>query len=131
MKWKYYIPAEWNTDERHTWEDIWLLPDDEKYREESVWLTVDSLTSAAEYQTGEELPMPRIEEGEFSIDGADMVVGVEDFGKEELLHWVVVWLKESGFPDSQLVEATFEEFKNTNDQARAADQAIERARKDN
>jgi hypothetical protein len=38
---------------------------------------------------------------------------------------------ESGFPDAELGEATFEEFKNTNDQARAADQAIERAKKDN
>ena len=130
MKWKYHIPAEWNPDERHTWEDVWLLPDDGNYQGESVWLTIDSLTSAAEYLTEEELPKRRIEKGEFSIDGTDMVVGVEDFSKDDLLHWVIVWLGESGFPDSELVEATFEEFKDTNDEARAATQAIEQARQE-
>jgi hypothetical protein len=39
-----------------------------------------------------------------------------------------VWLGESGFSDSELLEATFEEFKDTNDEARAATQAIEQAR---
>jgi hypothetical protein len=128
MRWKYYIPAVWKPDERQTWEDVWLLPDDESYQGESVWLTIDSLTSAAEYLTEEET-RPRLlpKQGEFSINGADMFVGVEDFSKEELLQWVVRWLEESGFSDAELIEATFEEFKDTNDEARAATQAIERA----
>lgn len=57
-----------------------------------------------------------------------MIVGVNDFNREELLYWVGVWLTESGFSDPQLVEATFEEFKNTNDEARALTEALEKTR---
>jgi hypothetical protein len=63
MKWKYYMPAEWNPNERHTWEDIWLLPDDENYDGGSVWLTVDSLTSDAEFRAQEDLPPRQIPVG--------------------------------------------------------------------
>jgi len=130
MKRKYYIPAEWNPDERHTWEDVWVMPDDENYEGESIWLTVDSLTSAAEYLQEEERPVPQVEIGQFSIDSADILVGAKDFSKEELLHWVEVWLKESGFSVSELIEATFEDLKNTNDEARATAQALEALRKE-
>jgi hypothetical protein len=60
-----------------------------------------------------------------------MVVGVDDFSKEEMLRWVEMWLKESGLPVSELVEGTIEEFKNSNVEARAITQAIEKTRKEN
>jgi hypothetical protein len=121
MKWKYYIPAEWNPNDRHTWEDVWLLPHDENYHGESVWLTVDSLTSAAEYLPEQ---TTQVEAGSFRIDGEDMVVGINDFSKDELLHWVEVWLSESGFSAPELLEASFEDFRNTNDDSRALSQAM-------
>ena len=127
MKWKYYIPAEWNPDERHTWEDVWLLPDDENYRGESVWLTIDSLTSATEF-VDENDRHSQLQPGEFSIDGVDMIVGVNDFSKNEFLHWVEVWLRESGFVDSELLEAAYEDFKDSNAEARAISQALEESR---
>jgi hypothetical protein len=128
MKWKYYIPAVWNPNERHTWEDVWLLPDDQDYQGGSVWLTIDSLTSDTEFRTQEDLPPRQIPAEGFAINGTDMVVGVSDFSEEDLLHWVEVWLKESGLPVSELVEGTFEEFKDSNDEARAVSQAIEKTR---
>jgi len=124
MKWKYYIPAEWKPDERHTWEDVWLLPGDENYRGESVWLTIDSLTSATEF-LDEGHQHSQLQPGEFSIDGGDMIVGVNDFSKNEFLDWVEVWLRESGFVDSELLEASYEDFKDSNPEARAVSQALD------
>ena len=128
MRWKYYIPSVWEPGERQTWEDIWLLPDDQNYVGESLWITIDSLPSAREFVFEEGKPPPSIEPGGFEIAGVDMIVGVNDFSREELLQWAEVWLTESGFRDPQLVEATFEEFKNTNDEARALTEALEKTR---
>jgi hypothetical protein len=131
MKWKYYIPSVWNPDERHAWEDIWLLPDDQAYQGGSIWLTIDSLTSDTEFRTQEDLLPRQIPAEGFVINGTDMVVGVNDFSEEELLHWVEVWLHESGLPVSGLIEGTFEEFKDSNEEARAVSQAIEKTAKEN
>ena len=130
MKWKYYIPAEWKHDERQTWEDVWLLPDDKTYHGGSIWLTIDSLTSAVEYLSEEQMRSPEVPAGGFHIDGTDMIVGVEDFSREEILNWTKVWLSESGLPVTELVEGTFEEFQGTNDEARAIAQAQEKLEKE-
>ncbi|HKR61552.1 MAG TPA: hypothetical protein VJS64_17830 [Pyrinomonadaceae bacterium] len=130
MKWKYYIPAEWKPGKRQTWEDVWLLPDDKTYHGESIWLTIDSLTSAVEYLSEEEIKSPEVNAGEFHINGTDMLVGVKDFSREEILNWTKVWLSESGFSVTELIEGTFEEFEGTNDEARAIAQAKEKLEKD-
>jgi|ERR1051325_482916 hypothetical protein len=130
MKWKYYIPAEWKSDERQTWEDVWLLPDDETYHGASIWLTIDSLTSAVEYLSEEEIQSPEVEAGSFHIDGTDMLVGVKDFSREEILNWTKVWLSESGFSVTELIEGTFEEFEDTNAEARAIAEAREKLEKE-
>jgi len=130
MKWKYYIPAEWKPDERQTWEDVWLLPDDKTYHGGSIWLTIDSLTSAVEYLSEEQMRSLKVPAGGFHIDGTDMIVGVKDFTREEILNWTKVWLGESGFSVTELFEGTFEDFEGTNDEARAIAQAKEKLEKD-
>jgi hypothetical protein len=130
MNWKYYIPAVWEPDERQTWEDVWLLPDDETYHGASIWLTIDSLTSAVEYLSEEQIQAPEIQAGDFHINGTDMLVGVKDFSREEILDWTKVWLSESGLPVAGLVEGKFEEFEGTNDEARAIAQAKEKLEKE-
>ena len=130
MKWKCYIPAEWKPDERQTWEDVWLLPGDKTYHGESIWLTIDSLTSAVEYLSEEQMRSAEVPAGGFHIDGTDMVVGVKDFSREEILDWTKVWLSETGFSVTELLEGTFEDFEGTNDEARAIAQAKEKIEED-
>jgi hypothetical protein len=130
MRWKYYTPAVCKPDERKTWEDVWLLPDDETYHGASIWLTIDSLTSAVEYLSEEEIQSPEVEAGGFHIDGTDMLVSVKDFSREEILNWAKVWLSESGFSVTELIEGTFEEFQGTNAEARAIAEAKEKLEKD-
>ena len=55
----------------------------------------------------------------YMIDEADMTVRAEDFSKEELLEWVQVWLVESGFEVSELVEGTLEDFEDSNAHVKA------------
>src|SRR5215210_2878354 len=130
MKWKYYIPAVWEPDERQTWEDVRLLPDNETYHGASIWLTIDSLTSAVEYLSEKQMRSPEVPAGGFHIDGTDMIVGVKDFSQEEILDWTKVWLSESGFSVTELLEGTFEDFQDTNDEARAIAQAQAKLEKD-
>jgi hypothetical protein len=130
MRWKYYIPAEWKPDERQTWEDVWLLPDDETYDGDSIWLTIDSLTSAVEYLSEEEIKSSEVHAGDFHIAGTDMLVGVKDFSREEILDWTKVWLSESGFSVTGLIEGTYEDFEGTNAEARAIAQAKEKLERD-
>jgi hypothetical protein len=130
MKWRYFIPAERKPDERPTWEDVWLLPDDKTYHGDSLWLTIDSLTSAVEYLSEEPIQSPEVEAGGFHISGTDMLIGVKDFSHEEILNWTKVWLSESGFPVTELIEGTFEDFEGTNAEARAIAQAKEKLDKE-
>ena len=123
MQCKYFIPSEWNQNEKRLWEDIWLLPDDKSYGGESIWLTIDSLTFAVEYLSEEAAQMSKVQAGGFYIDGTNMLVGVNDFSREELLYWVAVWLKEADFMVTELIEGTNEEFKDTNDHARGITEA--------
>jgi len=47
-----------------------------------------------------------------------MIVRAKDFTKKVLLHWVKIWLEETGFKVSSLREAPLEGFAETNEQAR-------------
>ncbi len=73
--------------------------------------------------------MPKVQAGGFYFDGTNMLVGVNDFSREELLHWITVWLKESDFLVTELIEGTHEEFRDTNDDARELTAATEELEK--
>ena len=123
MRWKCFITTVWKRGERRTWEDIWLLPDIENYSGESVWLTVESLTSVTDFWSKDN-DLPEIKVGNFFVDGEDIIVGVKDFDRKDILKWSRVWLTESGYTVTELIERSRTEFDNTNPEARAVTQAI-------
>lgn len=123
MRWKCFVTTVWERNERRTWEDIWLLPDIEDYSGESVWLTVESLSSVAEFWSGDS-DLPLIEAKNSFVDGEDIIVGVKDFDRKDILSWSRVWLAESGYTVTELIEGSRKEFQNTNREARAVTQAM-------
>lgn len=123
MRWKCFVTTVWERNERRTWEDVWLLPDIEDYSGESVWLTVESLSSVAEFWSGDS-DLPLIEAKNSFVDGEDIIVGVKDFDRKDILSWSRVWLAESGYTVTELIEGSRKEFQNTNREARAVTQAM-------
>ena len=123
MRWKCFVTTVWKRNERRTWEDVWLLPDSEDYSGESIWLTVESSSSVEEFWSKDN-HLPLIEAKDFFIDGQDIIVGVKDFDRKDILKWTKIWLEESGFNVTEIIEGRMKEFKNTNREARAVTQAI-------
>ena len=123
MRWKCFVTTVWERNERRTWEDVWLLPDIEDYSGESVWLTVESLSSVAEFWSGDS-DLPLIEAKNSFVDGEDIIVGVKDFDRKDILNWSRVWLAESDYTVTELIEGSRKEFQNTNREARAVTQAM-------
>lgn len=123
MNWKYHIPHTWESP-RGVWEDVWLLPDDPNYKGESIWLTIDAFGDVSDPDYGSERAdfqkeaLKRLGDKQYWIGSGEMIVRATDFTKDELLHWVKVWLEETGFIVSSLREAPIEEFADTNEQAR-------------
>ena len=66
----------------------------------------------------------KLETQEFYIDNADIFVNTKDFSRAEILYWTQTWLKETGFVVSELIEGTFKEFENTNEDAIAISEAM-------
>jgi len=123
MRWKCFVTTVWERNERRTREDVWLLPDIEDYSGESVWLTVESLSSVAEFWSGDS-DLPLIEAKNSFVDGEDIIVGVKDFDRKDILNWSRVWLAESDYTVTELIEGSRKEFQNTNREARAVTQAM-------
>ncbi|MGD9244302.1 MAG: hypothetical protein PVH36_05175 [Desulfobacterales bacterium] len=123
MKWKYHIPHVWER-ERQVWEDIYLMPLDKNWKEGSIHLTIDALGNIENPEHGDEREefqkefKEKLEEENYYISGADMIVNSEDFNKKELIDWVIVWLKEQNLPVSELIEAPIEDFAETNEHAK-------------
>jgi hypothetical protein len=126
MNWKYHIPHVWDTP-RAVWEDVYLRPDVPDSDEQSVWLTIDALGDASDPNHGSDRAefqkeaLAKLGENAYWTDGADMIVRVRDFSKEEFLSWVKVWLEHNGLPVTDLVEAPFTEFAGTNPHAELLD----------
>jgi hypothetical protein len=123
MNWKYYIPHIWDSP-RTVWEDVWLLPDDLTYSDQSLWLTVDALGDASDPSHGDEREefqreaLEKLGDQDYWIEAGEMIVRTRDFTKEELLEYVSIWLRETGLPVTALVEAPREDFAETNEHAR-------------
>jgi hypothetical protein len=115
MRWKYFIPHVWNRT-RQAWEDIYLLPADELYKGQALWLTVDALGDRTNVEHGTDREEFQVEalkklgDRPYLIDGADMIVRSADFSMDELLDWVRIWLRENRLTVTDLVEASVEEF---------------------
>lgn len=128
MRWKYWIHHTW-PDERTSWAEAFVRPDDPTYAGQSLWVTIDCLgeppvespksTLRERYDEScnwlGDHPY-RVAESE-EMGDADLVVNALDFTKAEFLDWVKVWLRAKGLPAAELVPAPLEEFEGTNPQA--------------
>ncbi len=124
MKWFYYIPHVWESSEdRHVWEDVYLLPENSPEGMESVWFTIDALGDVNNPLHGSDRDefqqqlLARLGTDRWYIAGTDMVVRAVDFNRHELLDYVRIWLEASGLPCSELTKSTFGRFENTNPHA--------------
>ncbi len=130
--WKYCLCHEW-LQERVTWEDFLVLPDDPDKDEQALWLTFSTLGDGPEspldpdsiafyercfklldgrkywVRTPEEPP----------LGDADLLINGLDFSKEELVEWIRVWLNENGLSVDDLIEAPLSEFRNRSSHADA------------
>jgi hypothetical protein len=118
MNWKYFIAHVWEG-ERTNWEDIYLMPLAPEYRE-TLWLSVNGLVFIGEPEGKHEKQdawirniLAKLEPNGYYIDEhlkGEMYVGVPTFSQAELLEYARIYLKELGFPVSELLEGTWEEF---------------------
>ncbi len=119
MRWKYYIPHIWNQ-ATTLWEDVYLLPDVEPKPPRSIWLTVDAVGTPEDGIEEYERKRGELGDRDFLISDSDrtnMLVRGDSFTKEKLLHWASIWLKDSGFPVTELIEGSAQDFAGTNSHA--------------
>jgi predicted protein tyrosine phosphatase len=129
MLWKYCLPESWNShEERIALEDVFLMKMESGGEGESFWVTLEGLQS----KTGgtREEKLRRLGEREYVIDdGLDMLVGREDFNRDELLFWVKEFIRvKLGDAEPDLREADPSEFEATRPLARAVSSPVPRAR---
>lgn len=98
-------------------EDVYLLPDDDAYTDDALWLTIDALGDPSNSAHGSERAEleARLAGPSFVIEGANMSVNVD---QGELLAWVRVYLEASGLHVKWLLKATFEVFETRCEHAR-------------
>ena len=139
-KWLYHIPHttfEVDPEERTDWEDIWLTPEDDDYRDyifheedeaNSFWLTVEGhgmIVRRARFDT-DEAYLNALKEYMDSFRGKSYLldedtgtlkIPFQDFNKQELLGWALVFLKYMGVKNViDLQEVEFEDFPGVNEQ---------------
>ena len=96
------------------------MPDDPKYQEASIWLTISALGGKpeTEYDAEERAEnLKRLGPNDYWIQGADMLVRATDFDLGEFLGWVRVWLLHMGLEGAELIAGSAEEFAGTNQHA--------------
>ena len=123
MKWKYYIPHVWKTpDDRTSWEDVFLMPDNKKKRK-SVWLEVSAIGEEPPKEDKEDLEdyqisLKELGDQDYFLDKKTccMRVRAVDFNMKELLEYTKIFLKDM-FKDKKVVleESDREEFRGTHD----------------
>ena len=139
MKWKYYIPHYWESPEdRTTWEDVYLIPEDGGIDDESIWFTLDAIGSPpAGLPDGDEWFEPRDKTRERNLrylgdrdylitNAPDMLIRAEDFNQRDLIEWTKVFIQDQfGDPDPVLIEGGVDDFSRTNKHSAEIDRVIE------
>lgn len=126
--WIYFIPHPLQRNNT-TSEDIYLLNREDKKL--TFWLTVTGLGFFGPEKEGMyqaalfNKVITEMGEKEFWIDDGEMYVNEYEFGKNKLLDWVRVWLKESGYSCQNLKEGSLEEFRKYNPAINAFETAFE------
>ena len=124
MKWLYHIPHVWDAPtDRHVWEDVYLLPESAPDGMPSLWVTVDALGDPTVPEHGSDRAefcaesLVTLGDNDWHINETNMLVRPIDFNLAELLDWVRIWLRETGFDCTDLIATPIEMFANTNDHA--------------
>jgi len=114
MIWLYYVVHDLAGSATTNWEDVWVMPETHDLAEPSLWLTVET----PEFSNIAPDRIKKLGAKPYLIEGTDMLVNVERFTHDELLEYVGIWLRDTGFEDVVLKPGKFENFSNTNDQAK-------------
>ena len=118
-RWKYYIPHEWDQP-KAIWEEIYLVPDIPNFPKLSICVNIDALGEIKDpYGTDRNEVYQEFKEqlngAKYYIDGEQMVVKARNFTRKDLVKWVKIWLEQTGFEVSELVEAPSEDFEGIED----------------
>ena len=118
MKWKYFIAHVWH-EERTTWEDIYLMPEDIAPKQ-ALWLSVNSRIFLGQPDSKSEKLnewtrniLSKLEHQSYVMDteiDGEMYINLPDFNQSELLEYSKVYLNDLGFEVSELIEGSYEEF---------------------
>jgi hypothetical protein len=124
VDWKFHIPHTWEFGARKPWAEVWLLPLNSPLDSRSVCLTIDALGDASDPSHGSDRAAFQKEASEklgadpFWIRGADMIVRVRDFGREDFLEWVRLWLQKTDPGFGTLTPGSFEDFQGSSRDAK-------------
>lgn len=124
MNWKYHIPHVWEPGKRIPWTEVWLLPQDLRFSARSICLTVDALGDASDPTHGSDRlafqkeALGKMDNDPYWISGGDMIVRVRDFGRDDFLGWVRIWLQKMDPGFGALTPGSFEEFSGTSRDAK-------------
>lgn len=127
MRWKYCIHHEW-PEERTTWAEAFVRPDDPAYTGQSLWVTIDCIgefpagTRSASSEEHETLrnwlgdrPYRVAENGEQG--DTDLLVNATDFTQAQFVDWTKVWLNDKRLAATELISAPMKEFEGTHSHA--------------
>lgn len=130
VDWKYCIPHTWESGNRTPWADIWLMPQDPRFRGRSVPLTIDALGDSEDPTHGDDRSefqkeaLQKLGDKDYWISGAEMIVRARDFSREEFLEWVKVWIRNLDPNYGELIPGSYEEFNDTSREAKLIDRLL-------
>jgi hypothetical protein len=97
-----------------SWAEIRLRPDDQAYQGDFLLLTLLSLGAITSPEINAQAiqwmrkVLESLDQRQYHIEGAYMLVMVQQFTRAEVLDWTGTWLRESGLPAARLIEAPSE-----------------------
>lgn len=119
-RWFYYPLHELT--ERFTWEDVYLLPDIESWKKDSIWLTIVALDAMRDNYGPE--AMHEIEtlmgtaDHYFEHEAIQLYVRRDHLTFDTMLEWISVALNDLGYRCDELVRGTPKQFANSNAHSR-------------
>jgi hypothetical protein len=124
MNWKYHVPHAWEPGKRCPWAEVRLLPQDPRFSARSICLTVDAFGDTSDPTHGsdrlafQQEALKKLNNAPYWISGPEMIVQVRDFGHQDFLEWVRVWLQTMDPGFGTLTLGSFEEFSGTSRDAK-------------
>jgi hypothetical protein len=137
MTWKYWIMHEWAEGVRFQCGELFVLPDEQSYEGQALWLTIDCVPKVRDDQNSWRWHLSEEEQIEWyetaraklgdaqqcliaeedGLGDSDMLVAAASFTREEFIEWVLVWFREQGIRAHRLVSASLEDFTGRHEHA--------------